>query len=447
MFRNQNTSALPDSIRQHIQTRQETSEILIGWVQLGVVLLFGGLYYVSPSDPTDSSIQPVPWALTLYTLFTLVRLLLAYRRSLPNWMLVASILIDMLLLMALIWTFHLQYEQPPSFYLKVPTLLYVFVFISLRALRFEASYVVLAGLVASLGWLCNVAYAVYFDMAVNNTMPMLTRDYVEYMTSNSILIGAELDKIISILVVTGIIAFAISRARAMMIEAITVGSTAEALSRFVPNEVAENIMQSDDAPSAGPTDRGEATILFLDIENFTRIGENLQPEVLVSTLNDFFATVSTPIRELDGVITQFQGDAILASFNMPKGNADHAANAIRAAVRIQRILEQTVFANEIRLKARIGVNSGIVVGGLVGTDEQVSYTVHGDTVNLAARLEQLNKKHNTRLLISRSSADAAGVEFCQQQGIRSLGELNIRGHRTPVEVLTCRSTSEKLRTT
>jgi len=239
VFKYQNTNELPDSIRQHIQTRQETSEILIGWVQLGVVLLFGGLYYVSPSDPTDSGIQPVPWALTLYTLFTLVRLLLAYRRSLPNWMLVASILIDVLLLMALIWTFHLQYEQPPSFYLKVPTLLYVFVFISLRALRFEASYVVLAGLVASLGWLCNVAYAVYFDMAVNNTMPMLTRDYVEYMTSNSILIGAELDKIISILVVTGIIAFAISRARATMIEAATVGSTAEALSRFVPNEVAE----------------------------------------------------------------------------------------------------------------------------------------------------------------------------------------------------------------
>jgi len=132
---------------------------------------------------------------------------------------------------------------------------------------------------------------------------------------------------------------------------------------------------------------------------------------------------------------------------MPKQNANHAANAIRAAVRIQRILEQTVFANEIRLNARIGINSGTVVGGLVGTDEQVSYTVHGDTVNLAARLEQLNKKHNTRLLISRSSVDAAGVEFCQQQGVRSLGKLEIRGHRTSVEVLTCQPASENLRTT
>lgn len=436
IFSNRHANQLPESVQLHIRSRQQSSEVLIGWVQLAVVILFGGLYYASPSSPASSIIQPVPWALTLYLLFTLVRLILAYKRKLPNWMLIVSILIDILLLMVLIWTFHLQYEQPPSFYLKVPTLLYVFVFISLRALRFEARYVLLAGLIASLGWLCNVAYAVYYDMADNQSMPMMTRDYVEYMTSNSIMIGAELDKIISILVVTGIIAFAISRAKATMIEAATFGSTAQALSRFVPNEVAENIIHSDDEPSAGQTERGDATILFLDIESFTRVAENLQPEVLVNTLNEFFARVSAPIRELDGVITQFQGDAILASFNLPKQNTDHASNAISAAIQIQNILSECVFANDLRLKARIGINSGIVVGGLVGTDEQVSYTVHGDTVNLAARLEQMNKQHGTRILISRSSVDAAGASFCKKHGVVSLGEFEIRGHRKPIEALT-----------
>lgn len=429
-------SVVPKHIRDHIDDHQDSSEILIGWVQLGVLALFGILYLVSPKNVTDSSIQPVPWALLLYLVFTLVRLLLAYRRRLPQWMLVASIFLDMTLLMALIWTFHIQYQQPPSFYLKVPTLLYVFVFISLRALRFDARYVVFAGLVASLGWLCNVGYAIYMDMKINDSMPMLTRDYVQYMTSNSILVGAELDKIISILIVTGILALAISRARKTMINAAVVESTADNLSRFVPNEIAANIMQSSEQPSAGQTDRGDATILFIDIANFTRVAEDLPPEVLVNTLNDYFACVSAPIRQLDGVITQFQGDAILASFNMPKKNPQHAANAITAGIEIQKILAQRRFEGGLSLSARIGINTGLVVGGLVGTEDHVSYTVHGDTVNLAARLEQKNKETGTSILISRSSVAAAGESFTHQARVRSLGEVDIRGHRSALEVLT-----------
>ena len=82
---------------------------------------------------------------------------------LPAWLLALSIIIDMALLFGLIWSFHLQYAQPPSFYLKAPTLLYVFIFIALRALRFEAKYVVFAGLAAALGWLAMVLYVVFVD--------------------------------------------------------------------------------------------------------------------------------------------------------------------------------------------------------------------------------------------------------------------------------------------
>ena len=80
----------------------------------------------------------MPYALAAYFGFTVLRLGLAYRGRLPGWLLSLSVVIDMALLMGLIWSFHLQYHQPPSFYLKAPTLLYVFIFIALRALRFEA---------------------------------------------------------------------------------------------------------------------------------------------------------------------------------------------------------------------------------------------------------------------------------------------------------------------
>ena len=118
----------------------------------------------------------------------------------PAWFLTLSVAADLTLLMMLIWSFHIQYDQPASFYLKAPTLLYVFIFIALRALRFETRFVLLAGLFSALGWLALVFYVVSIDPQDN----MITRDYVAYMTSNTILLGAEFDKVISILMVTGI---------------------------------------------------------------------------------------------------------------------------------------------------------------------------------------------------------------------------------------------------
>jgi adenylate cyclase len=103
------------------------------------VVIFGLLYAASPKTfAADADFAPVPWALGIYFVFTIIRLLLAYRGSVGPLMLYTSIVLDMCLLLGLIWSFHLQYQPPPSFYLKSPTLLYVFIFIALRALRFEA---------------------------------------------------------------------------------------------------------------------------------------------------------------------------------------------------------------------------------------------------------------------------------------------------------------------
>ncbi len=412
---------------------------MIGWVQLAVLVLFGALFMFSPKPATVVQWEPVPWALTLYLLFTLLRLLLAYKRALPPWMLVTSIVVDMSLLMALIWTFHLHYDQPPSFYLKVPTLLYVFVFISLRALRFEARYIVIAGFVAVAGWLFNVGYAVYSDYAASGSPMMVTRDYVQYMTSNSIMIGAELDKIISIVVVTAILAFVVARARVTLIQASVDETAATDLSRFVPSEIAQAITTSEQSPVAGQTESAEATILFIDIEGFTRIGETMEPEQLVATLNEYFEAVCAPIRMLDGVVTQFQGDAILASFNVPKRNANHANNAVTAGLQILDILQTRKFHGDIQLRSRIGITSGNVVGGLVGTDDRVGYTVHGDVVNLAARLEQKNKDLGTRILVS-----DATIELVRQSGgdlscLEHVGALDVRGHRHAIEAYTLKA--------
>ncbi|MCK5363275.1 MAG: adenylate/guanylate cyclase domain-containing protein, partial [Gammaproteobacteria bacterium] len=421
---------LPARVRDVISREQDSSEILIGWVQLGIVLTFAALYYLSPKQPgANPMISPEPWVLAGYVLFTLARLNLAYRRRLPNWLLYASVVMDMALLLALIWTFHLKYDQPASFYLKVPTLLYVFIFIALRALRFEVRYVLIAGGVAALGWLLMVLYVVTIDP----DNPMITRNYVEYMTSNSVLLGAEFDKVISILMVTAILAVAIARARRLLVESVVESSAARELSKFVPDEVARQAKAGEERMQAGQGEVREATILFTDIEGFTTISETMTPTELITTLNDYFAVVTKPIVEHGGVINQFQGDAILATFNLPETLPDHAAQAVRAALAMQAALRDRHFGDGIALRSRVGINSGEIVGGLVGTGDRLGYTVHGDEVNLAARLEQLNKDYDSRIIVSQRTRELAGA---WQFHFKQLGTTSVRGRKSPVVIYT-----------
>ena len=331
------------------------------------------VYLVAPKTFTEAApFRPVPWVLAAYLAFTLLRLTLAHRHRLPEWLRYLSIGIDMTLLVGLIWSFHLQYQQPPSFYLKAPTLLYVFIFIALRTLNFDARKVVTAGLIAAAGWMVLVVYVITIDPRDS----MITRDYVHYMTSNSVLIGAEVDKVISILVVTAILGFAIMRNRRLLTYAVTESASNQDLARFVPAEVANLIKTSADGVQVGSGEPREATVLFLDLEGFTTLSERLAPQDLVRTLNAFYAAVAEPIVRHDGVITQFQGDAILATFNAPRLNADHAANAIQAALDIQALLQERTFGEGLALRARIGINTGVVIHGLIGTPGPAR--LHGD---------------------------------------------------------------------
>ena len=130
----------------------------------------------------------------------------------------------------------------------------------------------------------------------------------------------------------------------------------------------------------------------------------------------------------NGVVTQFQGDAVLATFNVPVEDAEHAANAFEAARAILAALPEREFAGE-RIHVRIGINTGSLVAGNVGGGGRQSYTVHGDAVNLAARLEALCKEHGTSLLLSAATAKALpGARLV------AVGTIAVRGLAEPVAV-------------
>ena len=401
----------PARVEEAIERQQMNSEILIGWVQLSVVVTFGVLYAFSRKTiPVDAAFEPVPWALAVYLAFTVARLIAAYRGTLPRWFLALSVIIDMALLLGLIWTFHLQYMQPPAFYLKAPTVLYVFIFIALRALRFEARFVMLAGVAAALGWLALVAYAV----TANPVDDMITRDYIRYMTSASVLLGAEFDKMISILVVTLILAVAIIRARRLLVRAAVEGAAARDLSRFFAPEIAERITASQERVRPGHGEVRDAAILQCDIRRFTGLAMRLPPDEVMRLLAEYEARMVSVIQRHGGSIDKFMGDGILATFGAAVRSETYAADALRA---MGALVEAAAAWHREReaaglepLDIHFAVAVGPVVFGAVGDETRLEYTVIGDAVNLAAKLEKHNKAEGTRALTTAACRDRASEQ-------------------------------------
>jgi adenylate cyclase len=377
-----------------ISAQQDASEKLVGWVQMAVVIFFGLLYALSPKTfSRDMTFEPVPWFLGIWLVVIIIRLYLAYRYLMSEPLLYLSIIIDMSLLLGMIWSFHLQYQQPPSFYLKSPTLLYVFIFIALRALRFEARYVITAGVVAAIGW---AAMAVYATLA-SGGMDVVTRDYVYYLTSNSVLKGAELDKVITILTVTAIIAVAITRANKLLVKAAAEGAAAHDLSRFFSPEIARQITTAEQEVTTGTGQARNAAILMVDIRGFTQLATTVKPDELVCLL-----------AEHGGTIDKFMGDGIMATFGAAVTSPTYAADALKTIDDI--MVAAAAWGEELRqegkplLKMGAAVVTGKIIFGAVGDESRMEYTVIGDAVNLSAKLEKHTKSEGVRALCTASAS-------------------------------------------
>jgi len=304
--------------------------VVIGCVQVAAIATFASLYAAAPKAfPADVPFEPVPLTLAFYAAFVAARLWLALRGPLSRTFLAASVVIDIAVLMLTIWSFHIQYQQQPAFYLKAPTLLYVFIIIVLRALRFEVGYVVLAGATAAARWLALLVYAVA-DMP-GGMMALITHDYVAYMTSARILIGAEFDKIASILMVTAILAIAITRPRKTLVRAVAERASAGELARFFAPEVASRITRADHGLRPDDAELRKAAAMFIDLRGFTPLAETLTPAELSALLAEYQGRVVPPIHAHGGSIDKFLGDGILVSFGAMRPSATYAADALRAA--------------------------------------------------------------------------------------------------------------------
>jgi len=210
-------------------------------------------------------------------------------------------------------------------------------------------------------------------------------------------------------------------------------------SRYVPKDVFEQLI-ADPTRAALGGKRRSMTVLFSDVRGFTAMSERATPEEVVGQLNEYFSRMVRVLFEHHGTLDKFVGDMVMGLFGAPLDNEDHAEHAVQAALAMTRALEELnsewKAAGRPVLDIGIGISTGEMVAGNIGSDTIMSYTVIGDTVNLGARLESLNKDYGTRIIIS----EATRVALKGRYDIRPLGEVTVKGKSRPVAIYEVRST-------
>jgi adenylate cyclase len=206
------------------------------------------------------------------------------------------------------------------------------------------------------------------------------------------------------------------------------------LTRFMPSQVAERLLRA--GPDAlAPVER-EVTVMFSDIRGFTSMSEGLSPREVLAMLDDYFGRMGQIVKGHDGVIGKFLGDGLLAFWGVPDRLPDHAQRAVRAARDMRKAVKEL---NEHRatqglppIAIGIGIHTGNVAAGMLGGALQAEYTVIGDAVNVASRVEGLTKDHKVDLLIS----ETTWSQLAEPRVGENVGSAEIRGRKQPIVLYT-----------
>jgi adenylate cyclase len=203
--------------------------------------------------------------------------------------------------------------------------------------------------------------------------------------------------------------------------------------RYVSPQVVDELVQDPEALELGGKEV-EGTVFFSDIEGFTSVAEQLPPQAVVEELNEYFGLATDVVLDHRAMVDKFIGDAIMAIFGAPIQDPDHAAQACLAALKMNRVLADhysaTADENRAAFRSRVGIHTGQIVVGNVGTEQRVDYTAIGDAVNVAARLEQANKQYGTRVLVSEATYEQAETAI----EARELDLLRVTGKDEPLRV-------------
>ncbi len=202
---------------------------------------------------------------------------------------------------------------------------------------------------------------------------------------------------------------------------------------YVSSKIVEDLIENPQKLKLGG-ERKELSILFSDITNFTTLSESIEPEILVDFMNDYFDSMSEIIFRYNGTLDKFEGDAVMAFWGAPIEDPNHALNAINTALEMRKetykISERWKEKLRFNIKTRIGINTGEVIVGNMGSKRKFDFTVMGDSVNISARLEAINKFYGTDIIISERTLKNIDEKFLT----RELDYLLVKGKSKPIKI-------------
>jgi adenylate cyclase len=417
--------------------RAEESGLKLASLGRIAALVLLGVWLISTRADDPTRALGYVLVLSLFGVLGLAHYALIGTRFDRRWVKYVFITLDVAIVSVLVATQPLYPSaagMPAVMTFRAPVFPFFYVILGVAAFSFSPAMVMWTGIAGAIGWLAAFWHAASKVEGVRNWSEIPNNPTAEQIMAVLLDprfggLNGRIQEAVLLIVVAFLIAVVMWRARSTLrrqLEAERDHTTLSSIfGRFVPQTIVNAMVAGRGA--LAPVER-QATVLFADIAGFTSMTERAGAARTVEILNAYFDEVTRIIGAHNGIVTQFQGDAVLATFNVPVEDAGHAANAFNAARSILAAVAQREFAGE-RIQVRIGINTGSLVAGNVGGGGRQSYTVHGDAVNLAARLEALCKEHGTSLLISAATAkELAGANLV------AVGNIAVRGLAEPVAV-------------
>jgi adenylate cyclase len=325
-----------------------------------------------------------------YGLATVVALMLALKRRGPAWSTIAFVVIDALLVVAL---FHEHLFAPGQAFdhsLTAPSLAVGFLLLTHAALRLRPGLVVLFSVVVLTGWLSLLAITLVVHAHLH---PMADREWSIFWAEGALAAAFAF---------AGFVCYLLTKEHNVMLaEAVGSERRRQMLARFFsPGVVVE--LQSNDTSLA--LARRRAVVMFVDLRSFTRLSEASEPEAIAELLSEYRQLVTEAVFEFGGTVDKFIGDGVMAVFGHPQTGPDDSARAIKCGVALSRSLAQWSMERVARGKAAvetgIGLHAGSVIGGVLESGTHAEFTVFGDAVNVAERLERLCRPLDASLVVS-----------------------------------------------
>lgn len=238
---------------------------------------------------------------------------------------------------------------------------------------------------------------------------------------------------LSYVILAAILSYLLVEYRFYMLERNQKQQIAKTFGQYIPSELVEEMNKSGQQVSVGGESR-EMTVLFSDVRGFTTISEGLSPQALSELMNAFLSPMTKVIHVHRGTIDKYMGDAIMAFWGAPLHDSDHARHGIQAALKMVQTMNELAESFVARgwkpLKVGIGLNTGTMAVGNMGSDFRLAYTVLGDAVNLGSRIESLTKQYGVNVMISEFTAQAVPDLIA-----RELDLVRVKGKDVPVGIL------------